>query len=202
MGRTATVILPRVLNNSLIEYSGFRFHLAGRSGGKLILNPACQLYLSLDETDAFRRRLKYLERCDKAKTVLPRGDHEQFTKEENMALYDLLARKAGTPPYSRAAFFTKLHEDMQSQREKVAQMEEVAQCKILREVLKAFRCNAMMPKADGISLGPVGRIRVSKTLSAEKQSVFLINQSVTGLYEQKIDLIHTGAIHGMAHHLD
>ena len=122
-----------------------------------------------------------------------------------MALYDLLARKAGTPPYSRTACFTKLREDMQSQREKVAQMEEVEQCKILREALKAFRCNAMMPNADGISLGPVGRIAVSKTLfsgTAEKCQVFLINQSVTGLYEQKIDLVHTGAIHGMAHHLD
>lgn len=201
-GETATVILPRVLNNSLIEYDGFRFHLAGRSSGQLVLNPACQLYLSLDETDAFRRRLKYLERCDKAKTVLPRGDHEQFTKEENMVLYDLLARKAGAPPYSRTACFTKLHEDMQSQREKVAQMEEVAQCKILREALKTFRCNAMMPKADGINLGLSTRIRISKVLSSKNHQVFLINQSVTGLYEQKIDLIHTGAIHGMAHHLD
>jgi hypothetical protein len=63
------------------------------------------------------------------------------------------------------------------------------QVKLLLEALKAFRCNAVYGNFEQLSgVKMRGRIEMNKKISA-LSSAYLINQSVTGLYEHRIDLL-------------
>ena len=63
------------------------------------------------------------------------------------------------------------------------------QCRILEEILKTTAIGDGIACLDSIG-GPknAGKMSISKKLGP-KSSVVLINQSVTGIYENKIDLM-------------
>ena len=79
--------------------------------------------------------------------------------------------------------------DLEENQNKYRSMLIYEQCKILVQILKAFKCNAEKPSfMDLCGKGAVGSIFKTKDITASK-SVALINQSITGLYETKIDLL-------------
>ena len=183
-GEDAEVILPKIHFSALLEYNQVRYHLAGRNDDKrLRLNLAYQLYLNQEDILCFRRRAKYLERCQKERREVPRGAYEDFTVEENLRLWDLLTEKASNPPYCRCSNFRSMADGMRKTRKTFAEMPIIQQCRNLIELLKEFHCNAQEPQVDGLAIGGLSRITVRK-----KDKISLIHQSVTGLYETKVDL--------------
>jgi CRISPR-associated endonuclease Csn1 len=63
------------------------------------------------------------------------------------------------------------------------------QVRLLMETLKAFCCNAAYANFTELSgKGTRGRVELNKKVST-LSSAYIINQSVTGLYEHKIDLL-------------
>lgn len=64
-----------------------------------------------------------------------------------------------------------------------------AQSIVLKEILKLFICDRQCPNLEKLNgKKTVGVIKFNATISKAK-SVYLINQSVTGLYETKVDLL-------------
>ena len=65
------------------------------------------------------------------------------------------------------------------------------QCRLLAEALKLFQCNVVLSDLSLIG-GPkmAGSIRPSKVISTFSTAI-LINQSVTGLFEEEIDLLNS-----------
>ena len=65
------------------------------------------------------------------------------------------------------------------------------QCRVLMQILNLFRCNAA--NADLKLLcgkGGIGKLQISKNLNTFSLNDFhIIHQSVTGIFEQEVDLI-------------
>ena len=63
------------------------------------------------------------------------------------------------------------------------------QCELLLKILQAFQCNSTHPNLKCIGgLSEETRYRPSSSLG-KLQTAYLVAQSVTGLYEHKIDLL-------------
>lgn len=79
--------------------------------------------------------------------------------------------------------------DLADNRDKFKTLDISDQSILLNEILKLFICDRQLTKFEKLNgKGKIGEIKPSATLS-KNQSVYLINQSVTGLYETKVDLL-------------
>lgn len=79
--------------------------------------------------------------------------------------------------------------DLADNRDKFKTLDISDQSILLNEILKLFICDRQLTKFEKLNgKGKIGEIKPRATLS-KNQSVYLINQSVTGLYETKVDLL-------------
>ena len=109
------------------------------------------------------------------------------SKEENLRLYDLFIAKLKIPAY--AEILASMCKHMENNRDKYETMSLLEQCKLIVEILKAFRCNAQRPSFKELcGVGEVGVVQKSSTISS-CNTVRLIHQSVTGLFETEVDLL-------------
>ncbi len=186
-GESARVIVPQILTGSLLEIDGKRGVLTGRTEEKLTFNQAYQLVLSPFDVAQIKIRSKYLERCAFAKQELPLGRADCITAEENIRLYDLFSSKIRSTVYGN--WFAPLLTTLDKSREKFVSLSIYNQCGVLSEILKAFRCNAEHPCLKQID-GPdkAGTTRLDKNLENYNEA-YIIHQSLTGLFETKVDLL-------------
>ena len=86
--------------------------------------------------------------------------------------------------------FADLGEKLKNSIDAFEALSEEKQCLILLGLLKILHCNAEFGDLSSIGIKSNGKIRLGKNISSGKfKSVKLINQSVTGLFEQEIELI-------------
>ena len=82
-----------------------------------------------------------------------------------------------------------MQKDMQDNRDKFISMDALQQAKLLLEILKAFKCDRTNPSFKELNgKGTVGQLQYSYVISNFNEA-HLINESVTGLYETKINLL-------------
>lgn len=165
-------------------------HLRGYSHNQLIMQNAVQLILPESLQGYFKCIEKYITnnnlRKDK-KTLLPIRISEGITKEKNLFLYDALLKKQKDTifrdrPASQAALLEK-------EREKFNTCTIEEQCIVLNEILKLMQCKPVTADLHLINGSKnAGSFKISKIIT-NFNKVLLVNQSVTGLFEQKIDLL-------------
>lgn len=181
------VIVKKLRIDSLLELNGKRLYLTSRTGNNIIYKHSYQLAIGYEFEKYIKELQKYSERCYIKKSELPLTTHDSISHEKNCELYELFVKKCGEKVY--LDFFKNMCGDMNANRGKFEAMTILEQTKLLLEILKAFRCNAQ--NADFSELcgkGTVGRISKSKTIS-KLENAYLVNQSITGLYETKTDLL-------------
>ena len=183
----ARVIVDKVLNKSMIEIDGARFLISGRTGASLILVNANQLILDYATIKYVRKVVKFADRYLQAKKQLDVYISDGLSADMNIMLYDKLLEKSATGVY--AGISLSLYENLKNCRNNFIAISIQEQCVVLKEILKAFSCKAVYAKLKSIggSTDFAGKITISKNLPKAK-NVRLIYQSVTGLYEKKIDL--------------
>ena len=118
---------------------------------------------------------------------LPITIAERITKEENISLYDAFVLKLKTNTYN--ALFKNVLKDLEDNRNVFENLNLLEESKLLLEILKTFRCNTVYPNFKELcGKGTVGKVQLSKGIS-NYTSAYLINQSVTGMYEVKVNLL-------------
>ncbi len=181
------IIAPKIRMDAMLELDGKRLLISGRSGNQLIYKHTYQLVMDSKREKYIRDISKYVERCALRKEELPVTEHDGLSAEENMDMFDFFIEKCGQKVYE--SFLKNMKADMVSNRTVFEKMSVLGQCKLLLEVLKAFRCDATNPNFKELcGKGTVGRIALSSNLS-NFSSAYLINQSVTGLFETSVDLL-------------
>ncbi|MBO5287516.1 MAG: type II CRISPR RNA-guided endonuclease Cas9 [Clostridia bacterium] len=175
----ARVILKKVLISSVLELNGVRFNLRGRSMDSLVLSHAIQLVVDSKKEKYIKNALKYIEDCKKAKKEVTPSQSNPITKDENLKVYDYFIEKIKNTIYK--SILKNIGEYLENNRERYSKLSLLEQCELLKDALKGFQCNAALPSFSSA-------IRKPKRLSSNKEA-FLINQSVTGIYETKIDLL-------------
>lgn len=183
------VLIPKIKIDSLISYNGFRMHVSGRTGDRIIHKNANQLVLNPEQAGYIKKIGKYLERCRAERNDAEITVFDGITEDGNITLYGLLLNKLHSKPYcEKLATAAKTVEE---NREKFGSLSVPNQCRVLMQILNMFNTTAASADLKLLcgKLG-IGILRISKSLdNYEGQSVKLIHQSFTGVFEKEIDLL-------------
>lgn len=186
------VLIPHIGICSVIEIDGCRMYLRGRTGNNLDYTLAHQLILGYENEIYIRNIMKFCDRAAEYKKThnkgeLLAGNNDHISVEENIEMYDLFVQKLKTPIYSvrLSAQITNLLKA----REQFIELSIEKQCMVLKQILNLFASNKVTSDLSEIGLGSqLGSIRTSRCIT-NYTKVYLISQSVTGLFETKRNLL-------------
>ena len=180
------VVAPKIRIDALLELDGFRLYPSGRTGDMIVYKHGYPLAIDAGREKYIRNLTKYIERC--AKIEYPATAFDGLSAEENVALYNWFVERLESSVYGK--LMPALLSNLKSSAEAFEKMGILSQAKTLMEILKAFKCDAQNPNLKELcGKGLVGRIQKKAALQGF-QSAYLINQSPTGLYEYRTDLLH------------
>ena len=170
------ILINKIKINSLFELDGFRMHLSARTGEKLDFKCGKQLCIP----DKYVRYVKYLEKYSKD------NDLRGITEEDNIKIYDYFIEILDNTRYQVKLLATK--KKMENIREKYLALDIDMQADFLIETLKLFQCKSVLANMSQIGGSKnAGTIRIMRDIT-NTSGLYLISQSVTGIFEKKIDL--------------
>jgi len=183
------VLIPKILIDSLLSLDGFRMHLSGRTGDVIDYKNANQLIIAPEDAAYIKRISKYLERCKTARCDLPITKYDSIDRETNKVIYQLFIEKLRKAPYNIK--FLSTQQALIEQENEFENLPLPDQCRLLLQVMNVFSVGAT--KGDLSLIGGIknaGLVRYSKNVFSQKEHHYkLIHQSVTGFFEQEIDLL-------------
>ncbi|MGN1417703.1 MAG: type II CRISPR RNA-guided endonuclease Cas9, partial [Acutalibacteraceae bacterium] len=189
--QSVKILIPCVKYSALISIDGFRMHISSKSNGgmQIVCKPAMQLVLSYDFEKYIKKISEYLKKCTELRIEKPITEHDKISYEENIALYDALTEKLeNTVLGVKFSAILKILKDGKGRFENLSLHD---QCYVLMQILNILHANVLTGDLKLIGgSGQSGVTSISNKLQSKYKSCKLINQSVTGLFEQEIDLIN------------
>ena len=183
----ARVIIKKVLFNSAFRINGVELSIRSRTGDQIVFVHSHQLIMDAEQVRYLKDVTAYVRACKEKGTEMSPSKASLINNERNEKLYDSFVEKIDNTIYKN--LFANVSKDLKANREKFVNMSLKEQCYLLCEILKAFKCDATTPSFKELcGKGVVGRVQKSKKIS-ENESVCLVHQSVTGIFETKIDLL-------------
>lgn len=184
------ILIPKIKKKSKMIINGFPVHIAGHNGKRVEFHVGAQLILDSKYEVYIKKVVKYLEKNKERKdknTLLKVSEYDKVTKDENIKVYDELYRKHKDTIYAkRAAGCIKT---LENGRDKFLELSIEEQCVVIGEILHIFQCKPITANLTLIGgVGAGGRMQCNKNVYSY-ESVKIVYQSVTGLYEQVIDLL-------------
>lgn len=161
---------------SLVKMNGYFFYITGKNGKQLIARNAVNICLK-------KEWIKYISKLEKAvdKNIV----EEIITKEKNELLYSELINKFKTGIFANRP--NPVGDKLEKSKEQFNNLQIENQCLVLCQVLNL---SSIMGCETNLSLigytARTGAMKINKKIGDE--DIYLINQSVTGLYEKKINL--------------
>lgn len=180
------ILLKKIKTDTLFKVDGFYMWLSGRTGKQLIFKGANQLLLNKDDQAVLKKVLKYVQRLKENKT-LKITDKDEIVEQDLIKLYDTFINKLENSVYARRL---KLQgEVLLENREKFQILILEDKCVLLAEILHLFQCQSSAANLKLIG-GPAGAglLKLNNMISKYSE-ISIIHQSITGIYEQEIDLL-------------
>ena len=162
---------------SLLEINGYRMYLSGKTGNQLIMRNATNLCLS----DKQIRYIRKIEKFSETEVL-----DEVLCEAVNIQLYDALVEKHMHTIYAKRP--NAVGGKLEKARKRFVELAVDDQCKVLYQMLQLTKIGLI--RADLTLIGEsahTGVMLISKKLK-QTDSVYLVEQSVTGLYEKKRSL--------------
>ncbi len=183
------ILIRKIKINSLVSFDGFRMHISGRTGSQIIYKNANELVLSSEQAQYLKSIGKYITRCVEARIDLNITKFDGITKEKNSVMYDLLVHKLGTSRY--VVRYSTARKTLLENKKCFEELSAHDQCQVLLQILNLFRTTAASADLK-LLCGKVGIgiLLTSKNLMNYTANHFvMIHQSVTGFFEQEVDLL-------------
>lgn len=185
--KNPVVLIPVVKYNACIEIDGFRMHISAKTDKRIQYKPAMQLTVSYDTEKYIRNVVKLNSKPENYNIT----ELDKVSTDENLKLFDILTSKM-TDTILKVKF-GDMGVKIASHRDVFEKLDVRKQCFVLAEILKIIHCNIL--EGDLTFIGGAkqsGSIKMSSVISGIKgvKSIYLVHQSVTGLFEKKIDLLH------------
>ena len=177
--------LNKIKLQSLIKKDGYFLHISGKSENRILFRNAVNLCLKHEWVAYIKLIEKYIE-----SGILTTSDKNKkiyLSTEKNIELYDILTEKHKDGIYKKRPVY--VGEKLEEGREKYIELSMEEQCKVLSEVLELSIIGDTVADLKLIGgTANIGKIRTTNNISGCSE-IKLINQSVTGLYENSIDLL-------------
>lgn len=184
------ILISCIKKNARMVVNGFPMHLKGRTDNRLLLQGAVQLCLNPDKVVYLKKITKYLEDNTKRKdkrALLEVKAITGITSGSNLELYDLFIDKLSNTIFQYRP--ANPISNLQKGREQFMNLKLEEQCVVLGEILHLFQCKPLSANLTLIgATAHTGVVKIGKEIS-KCNSVKLVNQSVTGIYEQVTDLL-------------
>lgn len=180
--KNVSILRGCIRKNALIRVDGYPMRIRGVDSKNVLFKNNLQPRLDSCE-ELIRHIEKYLEKnvqfdVDEKK--------DKLSEESLINLYDILTEKLKTVYEKRPSNQWKT---LEVGRERFLQLSLRDKAKVINQILNMVRCD-INTKADLTSVGGsanAGSISVNKN-TAGKSRLILVNQSVTGLFENRIEL--------------
>ena len=172
--------LKKIKIQSLFEINGYRVHLSGRTGKQISLRNAVNLCIGKEWTGYAKKIGKSMETGVMDKDI---------SANKNEELYGILMDKHLNGIYSKRQ--NPVGKMLEGGAEKFSSCSLEEQVYVLNQILllSAIGGNTADMRLIGGS-GMSGKMLIGQNISKTISSWYLINQSVTGLYESRFDLLH------------
>lgn len=179
------ILLRKIKIDTLFCVDGFFMWLSGRTGNQLIFKGANELLLSDEQTSLVKKIVKFIGRVRENKEIHI-TEWDRIDESQLVALYDCFMKKLQESIY--AVRMGTQGKTLEEKRENFLKLTMEDKCKVLYEVLHLFQCQS--GAADLKLIGGPGSagILVLNYNISKVDSAIIINQSITGIYEKKIDL--------------
>lgn len=180
-----SVRVPFVPQKSKVRVDGFEYYLGGKTGNYICLNNAMPLYLSGNDEEYLRKIMKAIE-IDNYEEI-DKDSNAIITDEKNAALFNTLSVKLNSEPYINNQW--NIYKILEGKEEIFKDLDIQKQCYVIVKIIDWIKS-----KTQGVDLTDIqgknqsGTMKVNKRISECKECI-LIHQSVTGMYERRIDLL-------------
>ena len=175
------LIYKRRYLNSVIELNGFKYYVGGKTNEKIYIDSAIDLILDKDNTKCLTKIVKFY------KSDFKKMDEEYVNFDNNMKLFDYLVSKKSTLYYINKKS-NKLDEfRKENTLNKFRELLLEDQCIVLLEILNTLTDKKTTYDLKKIDIS-VSRSTVGMKLN-ENMRLKVINQSITGLFENVIDIL-------------
>lgn len=183
------IIIDCVKIDSLLDINGFKCHLSGRTNDNLVFKNANQLVLNSNCEKQIKNIVKYYQRCnDAGKKELPITDFDGISNETNINIFNQLIHKFNSTVFNRLIpVGVKSILQVDKSLDLFRQLSLLNQCKIIFDLLSILHCSSKVADLTTIGGGKqCGALIKNKKIN--ENDVKLVNQSITGLFEQIVDL--------------
>ena len=178
----------------MFSVDGFRFALAGKSGGgrQLGISPLAALKTDADSELYLKRLESYKNKKAKNKELKIQQAYDKISAEENTKIYDLFQSKLSSYPFSKRP--ANISDAVEKGKERFESLPLEDQVTVLEQILLSFGRSG--GGSDLKLIGGVAKAGVpmlSSSLSNWKKNytdVRIIDQSASGLFEkQSVNLL-------------
>jgi len=178
------VRIEKIKMYSLIKVNGFYMYLTGRSGNRLIVCNAVQMVLRQEWMMYIKEITKAIGAEFTDEYIEKKGT---ISKSKNRQLYDLLCEKHLNCIYKLRP--NPVGENLIKGKEKFDKLSILEQIYVLLQILQLSQLINQGANLELIGFSKnTGKTLTSKIIS-NCNEIKLINQSITGLYENEVDLL-------------
>lgn len=175
-----SVRLEKIKMYSLIKVDGYYMYLTGRTGKQLLVSNAVPLILNYNIVKYIRELSKISNENVQSKVI------EDF-REKNLDLYNILVEKHCEKIYAKRP--NPIGGKLKDKLEKFKTLDLLEQVMILNEILKLTKLSNMGANLSLIGEASKAGIMTLNNNISGKTEFKLINKSITGLYENEVDLL-------------
>lgn len=186
------VQIPCVKFNTLISIDGFRMNISCKSNGGLVLlcKPAVQLVLSYNQELYIKKMISYLNKCTQMNGIKEVTKYDHLSADENIELYLTITEKLLNTIY--CVKYSKLGSKLVDKEKMFNELSIYEQCSILLQLITILHSN--LRTGDLTLIGESkqsGSLTIGNKIAKTKDvhSFKIIHQSITGLFEQEIELL-------------
>lgn len=177
------VIIDKINHGSLVKINGFLGYITGKSNDNLLVSSAVEMKLSKAELDYIR----VINKTDHINDTEEKLKSNGVNAEKNIMLYDVLKDKHLSGIYSRRP--NPAGTTLEHSRNLFLKLNLKEQVFVIQQILRLSSI-----ENQGIDLRLLGesqhkcKAQINKKISALDEAI-LIKQSITGIYEDQIDLL-------------
>ena len=179
------ILKDKIKINSLIKLDGFLYNIKGKTGDSLSIAGSVQLIVNKEEQKLIKKMDKFLVKKKDNKDIKVTS-FDNIKEEELIKLYKTLSDKLNNGIYSN-----KRNNQAKNISEALDKFKEISieeKIDVLNQIILLFQSynNGCNLKSIGLS-AKTGVVFIPKKLNYKECK--LVNQSITGLFENEVDLL-------------
>ncbi len=185
------IICKKIKIKTLFKINGVKLRIANTTGTQIGFHLAEEAYWSDKQSLYIKKLIRVAEKISEKKIKKENYQitkYDSITVHENLNTFENLIYKLQNKPYKETTIFQSVALKLQNKKEFFSDIVINQQVVVLLEILKLFKNDATKSDLSLLQEGSaVGTIVLTQNLNP-KDTIKIISQSPTGLYEKEIDV--------------